>query len=569
MAGLLKSVFKARFIKSVRFKLLLMMFTQVYASTATGQNYTLILGRPTDNSVTMNVLFDQAADVYWEYGTVTGNYSKATEVTVASKDVPIEIEISGLQPGHKYFYRTRFRPNGNSGNFKSGPEYSFQTCRARGEAFRFAVEADPHLDTNSIPAAYALTLNNITSMNPDFLVDLGDSFMSEKYPPNNQANITARHLLYRPYFATACQSAHLFLALGNHEGEFGWKNDGTPNCLPVQATNIRKSYYPNPLPNGFYSGDTITENYVGLREDYYAWQWGDALFVVLDPYWHTVVKPEWGWTLGKAQYDWFRKTLENSKAKYKFVFCHNLLGGRGSDARGGAEYAGFFEWGGKNADNTWGFDTNRPGWGKPIHQLMVENHVNIFFHGHDHFYGKQVKDGIVYQEVPQPSNRNLTTLQANAYGYLNGLFLPGRGFLLVSVSDTTVKVEYISTLLQNETTGLHHNKEVADSYTTTQTLMGTPEIIYQNAGADLQQNSPNPFLRFTTVTFTIAKAGNISLNIFDTNGNHLARLIDQYKLPGTYNVKIDAVKLSLPEGVVFCQLRCGNVTKSIKMIVSK
>ena len=69
--------------------------------------------------------------------------------------------------------------------------------------------------------------------------------------------------------------------------------------------------------------------------------------------------------------------------------------------RGGAEAAAYFEWGGENADGSWGFDTQRPGWGGvPIHQLMVENGVSAYFHGHDHQYVYETRDGIVYQESP-------------------------------------------------------------------------------------------------------------------------------------------------------------------------
>jgi len=56
--------------------------------------------------------------------------------------------------------------------------------------------------------------------------------------------------------------------------------------------------------------------------------------------------------------------------------------------------------------------------GKPIHTLMTENNGTIFFHGHDHFYGKQDEDGIVYQEVPQPSNKNISNMSATQYGML-------------------------------------------------------------------------------------------------------------------------------------------------------
>lgn len=39
----------------------------------------------------------------------------------------------------------------------------------------------------------------------------------------------------------------------------------------------------------------------------------------------------------------------------------------------------------------------------PIHQLLLKYNITAFFHGHDHFYGHQQREGIHYQEVPQTS----------------------------------------------------------------------------------------------------------------------------------------------------------------------
>lgn len=427
--------------------------------------FTEILGRPTSSSVTMSILFDQETEVYWEYSISMGEYSNKTATTVAVKDSPLEVDFVNLLTNTKYYYRTRYRIKGTSSPFLSGPEHSFHTQRSVGSIFTFAIEADPHLDTNSDTSAYSLTLKNILSKNPDFLIDLGDTFFSEKQPVVNQDVVSARHTMYRPYFGIPCSSAPLYLVSGNHEGESGWLLNGNSTSVPVMASIARKLYYPNPLPNSFYSGNTKSENFVGLRENYYSWEWGNALFIVLDPYWYTTNNSDWGWTLGADQYNWYKNVITTSKAKYKFVFCHQLVGGTTKDARGGSEYAGFFEMGGYNADNTWGFDTYRPGWGKPIHTLMKENNATAFFHGHDHFYGKQDKDGIVYQEVPQPSNKNITNMSAAQYGYVDGLLLPGRGFLLVTVSEESVKVDYIGTYLPSEVSGTHKNGDIITSYT--------------------------------------------------------------------------------------------------------
>ena len=147
-------------------------------------------------------------------------------------------------------------------------------------------------------------------------------------------------------------------------------------------------------------------------------------------------------TLGKEQYDWLVKTVSESKATFKFVYLHNLVGGAESN-RGGAEASLNFEWGGHEYDGTYTFDEKRPGWGKPIHDVLVENGVTIVFHGHDHMYIHQERDGLVYQLVSQPGHRSGNVSSAAEYGYLSGDIVQGSGHLKVSVTDDQVQVDFI------------------------------------------------------------------------------------------------------------------------------
>lgn len=540
----------------------------MYCLNADGQVFSEILGRPATNSITISILFDQDVDLYFEYGTSKGVYNERTTTVKATKDVPLEIDFTGLAANTKYFYQTRYKSDGSNSSFLYGSEHTFQTPRPAGSNFTFAIEADPHLDSNSNMEAYQLTLQNIRNEKPDFLFDLGDTFMCEKEPQKNQTTFTNRHLLFRPLFGSVCHSAPLFLILGNHEGEQGWMLNGTANSNPVLITNTRKIYYPNPSPNSFYSGNSKEEPFVGLRENYYAFTWGDALFVVLDPYWYTLKKFEWSTTLGSDQYNWFRKTLSESMAKFKFVFCHNLVGGNGTDARGGIEYVNLFEMGGENYDGTWGFGSNRPEWGKPLHELMKENGVTVFFHGHDHFFGKQEKDGVIYQEVPQPSNRNITNLPAGQYGYVDGVFLPGRGFLRVSVSPGNVKIDYIRTYLPSEEDANHKNGEVAYSYilkTSTTSIEAKTEFIKDSF---LNQNFPNPFNRQTTIRYQITKANHVNVKIYNVLGKEIATLVDQYQQAGEYSIPFYAGNRVFPDGMYYCRLTSGNHSESIKMLHS-
>lgn len=427
--------------------------------------FSAIISCPTGSSIKINLLSDFDSELYLEYGKSPGSLDQAGNITLVSKNVPGKTAIENLEAGMKYYYRARYRAKGSGDEFLAGLICTFKTAQSSSGTFSFAIEADPHLDVNSDTAAFALTLKNIAAANPDFLIDLGDTFMSEKLPlPVAQEDITDRHLLLRSYFERICHSIPLYLVLGNHEGELGWRKDGSAGCLPVLAANTRTLYFSNPVPDNFYSGNVLSETNVELRQNYYSWEWGSALFIVIDPFWYSTVKNGWGFSLGKDQYDWFKNVLASSRAKYRFVFSHNLVGGNGNDMRGGAEFVHLFEMGGDNSDGSWGFDANRPGWGKPIHTIMKEHNVTAFFHGHDHFYGKQEKDGIIYQEVPQPSNRSITNISASEYGYVDGTLLPGRGYLLVTVSENNVKVEYIGTFLPGEENATKKNGTFIDTY---------------------------------------------------------------------------------------------------------
>jgi hypothetical protein len=432
---------------------------------------TQLLGRSTGNSVIVNALAEKNLEVYFEYGASQGKYEYRTETKRVAENAPVEFMMDRLQPNCAYFYRMRYREIG-SNEFAAAEDFKFHTQRERGSAFTIAIEADPHMDENSDPGTFKLTLENILAGKPDFMIDLGDSLMSDKLPNPSYQAIENRARLLRSFYDLVGRSVPLFLVLGNHEGERGRRTRNGADTLPLWATTIRKRYFPNPFPNSFYSGESREEKNIGLRESYYAWEWGDALFIVLDPYWHTPRSPElggdWGLTLGREQYEWLKRTLENSRATFKFVFCHNLVGGWNYNGtgqmRGGREAAKYLEWGGYNLDDSWGFDKARPGWAMPIHQLLVANNVTIFFHGHDHFYGKQDLDGIVYQEVPQPSARN-TVLgnRAASYGYTHGRLLGGTGYLRMRVTSAEVKVDYVQTWIREAND--HKNSEVADSYT--------------------------------------------------------------------------------------------------------
>ena len=444
-----------------------------------------LLGRPTDHSMTINVVADSALEAYVEYGTASGVYTDTTSHSRAASNDPIDIVLNSLTSNTRYYYRLRYRMSGSGSTFSARTEHTFHTQRTAGSSFTFTIIADSHINiVFGTTPLFQRTLDNVGADNPDFHLDLGDTFAMDNVTTAQGARSAYLFQRSTDYMGRISHSIPIFLALGNHEEVEGWHLDdnGNPvNSQPVWATNAQKRYFLNPTPDGFYSGNSDT--YFALdgdqmRGDYYSWTWGDALFVVIDPFWYTATKPfigntgggessdpgsgdRWDWTLGRTQYDWLKQTLENSKATFKFLFMHHMTGGTEDYIRGGAYGAPYCEWGGYNTDGTtWGFDVRRPGWYAPVHQLLVENRVSAVFHGHDHEFAYEMRDGIVYQEVPAPS---FTGYGFNLYSESNPLtikVLPNSGHLRVTVSPSGTTVDYVRSYTSGGING-----EVAYSYT--------------------------------------------------------------------------------------------------------
>jgi hypothetical protein len=496
----------------------LFLFSAILCFRLSAQSNTVILGRPTDKSITASVLFDQKAAFYIEYGTKTGEYPNKTTTVSTLLKTPDKVLIEKLSPNTKYFYRLQSKSAGSS-TFAPGPEYSFRTQRAAGEAFTFTIEADEHLyDKKGVRSLYQVTLANQLKDNPDFMISLGDTF-GDDHTPNEttSADMDLLHKDYLQYLGKICHSVPFFFCLGNHEGENGYYlKQNPPNNIAVYGSLWRKFYYANPYPNDFYSGNLNNEGFgIGQPENYYGFEWGDALFVVLDVYRHCDAneKPQkWDWTLGKTQYDWLKSTLENSKAKYKFVFAHHTRG----QGRGGIGTAKGYEWGGYNGDTgtNYQFDTYRPGWGLPIHQLMKKNGVNVFFQGHDHLFAKEELDGIVYQEVPMAADTTYEIgVLANADAYKD-VTIDGSGHIRVTVAPSCVKVEYVKAYLPKDENSTRKNQQVGYSYTIGACVSASSEKINEENIAIY----PNPADQMLNIQLS-EEMEFINASIFNTMGN--------------------------------------------------
>jgi hypothetical protein len=472
------------------------------ASAAIGQSSkgllkqeNIVLGRPTATSIAVSVATSEEGNIKVFYGESPGKYNDTTPSYLSSGENPVVVSIEDLQPDKRYYYRVQYG-FGEGSPILTGDEHSFQTQRGKGKAFSFGVQGDSHPERTSSmfhPDLYKRTMDQVEDHRPDFYIMLGDDFSIERLIDRQAVNQKSVDAIYqnqrREYISRMSHSTSLFLVNGNHEQAFAATLATGLQHIPLCAANGRNKIFPLPSPNGFYTGDLKVVEGIegdGLLRDYYAWEWGDALFVTLDPYWHSPVpvdgglgedttRPDpWDVTIGNEQYQWLKQTLEGSHARFKFVFSHHMNG----TGRGAVIMAHSHEWGGydRNGEN-WEFDQHRPGWKLPIHQLMVKNGVTIFFQGHDHIYSREILDGVVYQSVPNPAddhyqpvnctsyNPDGVTFPGASYDPEYGVIFPNSGYLHVTVSPDKVKVDYFCSYLPNDEKPGHLNGEVAYSYT--------------------------------------------------------------------------------------------------------
>ncbi|MFM7607111.1 MAG: metallophosphoesterase family protein, partial [Prosthecobacter sp.] len=368
-----------------------------------------------------------------------------TATVKLSSGSPQNIVLGGLKPDTSYRYRLTYRRPG--GEAVQDVTRSFHTQRKTGETFSFVMQADSHLDNNTDVRVYQQTLANMLADQPDFMMDLGDTTMVDKFG-RFYTRSESQYRAQRYYMGRIAHSVPIFIVLGNHDGE-----KGSDPEMSNWSLKQRHTYFPNPTDGND-------------KHSHFAFEWGDALFIALDPFWPTTKRGASGWdmTLGETQYRWLMKTLTRSKAPLRFVFIHHLVGGLGRDVRGGAKTAAYMEWGGKNGDGSAGFRQNRPGWEMPLHQLFVQNGVNIVFHGHDHLFVKEELDGIIYQDVPQPGHPSGGTRSAEEYGY-GGIILGSSGHVRVTVERNQATVDYVRSVVPSVTRADIENAGVEHSYT--------------------------------------------------------------------------------------------------------
>jgi len=388
-------------------------------------------------------------------------------VLVDTPGTGVELVLNGLRPSTRYFYQVAFETDNAPNTPHVLPIGTFHTQRGLGEEFEIAILADAHLGSCffDFDLATVWGFNTIACQDhlakareTDLCVDLGDS----TYPVSmcDPQDAWRYYSEYRRVMRPVYESMPVFYALGNHEQEAGFYQHGDDGSISFSsfgnqlsriqyhqkwATHARLLFVPNPR------GDTYPEGGEGAPgcdssadwgagndpwnngdrshlQNFYAWSWGDALFVVLDPFRYTLpggfrrpISPS-EWRLGATQMAWLERTLAGSSARWKFLFAHHQVGGGLIDEYGNATE----EWKALAYGRGSSVEADRPGTEQAgIHALMRSYGAQFFVYGHDHCFSHSVRDDVHYLACGRPTYINNWYHRAGMRGSYGNVLLEG------------------------------------------------------------------------------------------------------------------------------------------------
>jgi chitinase len=85
----------------------------------------------------------------------------------------------------------------------------------------------------------------------------------------------------------------------------------------------------------------------------------------------------------------------------------------------------------------------------------------------------------------------------------------------------------------------------------------------------LYDNYPNPFNPSTTIKFSLPRATQVSIRVYDVLGREIATLMDEFKFSGIGSVQFDASRYRLSSGVYFYRMTAGSFTETKRLLLVK
>jgi hypothetical protein len=79
--------------------------------------------------------------------------------------------------------------------------------------------------------------------------------------------------------------------------------------------------------------------------------------------------------------------------------------------------------------------------------------------------------------------------------------------------------------------------------------------------------APNPFSNATTISYSLPKAGNVSLKLYDVTGKLVTTLVTGYRNSGLSTFNLQPSTSGLSSGIYLLKLESDNTTTTSKLII--
>ena len=547
-----------------------------------------------------------------------GSYVTGTaELTTAERNNAAIIQVSGLLPDTKYYYR------GEVGGVPQSPVRSFMTFPNAGAAATFTFAFGSCQQNNgplSSPSPPGIIYRVVAAAHPRLFLQIGDWGYPDSTDdlPNDNNIFSADFARVQASYLARFDPAYLMdtvLAMTPVDYVYDDHDFANDNCAAT-TSSFSVPYKPNPYGSDFVAQDIPLP--AGARENsirgyvenmptyplpnpsrgiYHSFRMGSAEFFMLDlrsqlspnlaPFAKDPLFGQWNFTpaadhsilgnatapgSGESQMAWLQNALLASTAEWKFLvssvpfnvglrqviqfglLLQNVVIDLPGFPPGTTAIGAAFEM----ADKWAGFRSDQDALLTFIATHNIRNVIVLSGDSHT----SAIDDG-TNAGLPEIMAANLDIKNSEVLPVLTtfGINIWNKGAQGVTTTEffntfgkvTVFGKDSLTLALVDE-----NDLEFA-SYTITNPPTQVAERTATVPGMSaLKQNYPNPFNPRTEIELEVAAPGRVTLKVYDLLGREIAVLLDEEKAAGAYSVSFDASRLA--SGVYVYRMTAGTFT---------
>lgn len=111
------------------------------------------------------------------------------------------------------------------------------------------------------------------------------------------------------------------------------------------------------------------------------------------------------------------------------------------------------------------------------------------------------------------------------------------------------------------------SEEYTFHLTATAGVSAVKKLLVEPVDFNVSNNYPNPFNPSTNFKLSLPRSGNVSVELFDSQGELVKRILDNYYNSGTYIINVNLDEFS--SGIYFVHFRANQFIKTKKIVLEK